>query len=175
MTTSTITATSALVSASGLASTEPLQAVLAEEPDTEISNAQGVDVVVLGTDAKNVGRTLQGLRYRKGRKTPFAVIPADLPNLNTVIAGLDVPYIVYGTEQRAHIRLKAMEGCSFVLETPVGECRVNLECAWNELDCLAAIGAGLALRIPLETLIERLEKAAAAKVRPVPVYHVIAA
>jgi hypothetical protein len=168
-------ATTALVSASGLNSTEPLQAVLAQEPDTELSNGSAVDVVVLGRDAKNVGRTLSALRYRKGRKTPFAVLPANLPNLNTVIAGLDIPYIVYGTEERAHIRLKEMEGCSFVLETPVGDARVNLECAWDELECLAAIGAGLALRIPLETLISRLENAAASKVRPVRVYHVRAA
>lgn len=168
-------ATTAIVSASGLASTEPLQAVLADEPDAELSNGAAVDVIVLGADAKNVGRTLSALRYRKGRKTPFAVLPANLPNLNTVIAGLDVPYIVYGAEERAHIRMKETEGCSFVLETPVGDCRVNLECAWNELDCLAAIGAGLALRIPLETLISRLEDAAASKVRPVRVYHVKAA
>lgn len=160
-------------SALGLESSEPLRAVIVDEPGCCYGIGPGSDVIVLADGNMS---NLQSLRYRRARRTPFAVLSTDLPNLDKLIAALRVPYITYGWgEQHAHIRIADLEGCAYKIATPVGECVLNLAWAWNPMDCLAAIGAGLALRIPLESLVERLENAAVAKVLPLQVYQVKAA
>lgn len=160
------------ISALGLQSSEPLRTVIADEPGCHYGPGPGSDVIVLAIGSLS---DLQWLRYRRTRRTPFAVLSTDLPDLQELMASLRVPYITYGQGERAHIRIEQTEGCAYKISTPVGEICLNLDWAWDAMDCLAAIGVGLALRIPLESLVERLETAAATKVRPLHVYQVKAA
>ena len=104
-----------------------------------------------------------GLAYRKGRPAPFAVVNIDDPAGERIVSSLKVPYITYGTQQRAHIRAEEIElgpeGTAYLLETPVGSSPVELRMSghFNVMNSLAAVGLGLALRVDLDDIVKALE------------------
>lgn len=104
------------------------------------------DILVLG-DEKDAGRLGQ-LRYRRQRPTPVAVVHVDCQRH---LKGLTVPYITFGLG-RGHIQMRKLFGRRYQVTTPVGECAVTVPPGCRPLDLLAAIGVGLAMRIPLEQL-----------------------
>lgn len=138
----------------GIRSSEPLEAVLG--PEVEMIDSDP-DLLVLGRSPVRFRAQLAGLRYRVGRRTPFLIAPDGLS-----LQFPDVPYVTYGETEDAHVRLIRAEGDKLQVETPVGNTSIEVGGGWDPLECLAAIAAGLACRIPIPSIVERLHKAARA-------------
>lgn len=104
---------------------------------------------------------------RKRPCTPYAVVNLDDAYGERVLQNCRVPFVTYGTCPEAHVRAVDIEaspdGLSYTLETPLGECRVNLQLSgfFNLHNSLAAISVGLALRMDLETVVEAVESVSA--------------
>lgn len=108
-------------------------------------------------------KLFDGLRYIKGRPAPFAVINGDDEYGLRLLQSLKVPYISYGCSDNCHIRASNVQlsahGASFDLDTPVGGRRVDLAVSgsFSVYNSLAAIGAGLALKLDLEQILVGIE------------------
>jgi hypothetical protein len=138
-----------------LSSDAPVRRVTCSQSDIIVGEEQSTpDVLVIGENAEPAQYLplLANLRYRQGRRTPFAVLPTHLPELKELLSTLQVPYITYGPG--GHVQAGQVNRRSFMLQTPLGEYRVALTGRLN--NSLAAVAAGLALRIPLEDMLEKL-------------------
>lgn len=108
-------------------------------------------------------KLFDGLRYIKGRPAPFAVVNGDDEYGLRLLQSLKVPYISYGCSEHCHIRASnvqlSAQGASFDLDTPVGGRRVDLAVSgsFSVYNSLAAIGAGLALKLDLEQILIGVE------------------
>lgn len=131
---------------SGLENQQPIARLV--DDNSRFSHLD-VDLLVLGMGARNRGPLLRQLRYRKGRRAPYAIVPEEfcLPGC------LKVPYITYGYSARAMVHPLRLDDHLVEIRTPLGD--LTLEQAWPLEDLLAAVALGLALRLAPETL-ERL-------------------
>ncbi|MFN8607204.1 MAG: hypothetical protein U0931_06710 [Vulcanimicrobiota bacterium] len=131
------------VHAAGLESHQPLTRLLDE--NHRFSHLD-VDLLVLGARARNRGLLLAQMRYRKGRRAPYIILPEEicLPGM------LKVPYITYGYSARAHIHPREISDEWVCIRTPLGD--LTLERAWALEDMLAAVALGLALRLTPEAM-----------------------
>lgn len=111
------------------------------------------DLLVLGPDVTHPQDYLKRLRYRRGRRTPVAVIPCSLPQ--SLLASLKIPYITYGPD--GHVQLFPLQPGYFVVQTPVG--RASLRVSGDGLEFLIAIAVGLALRISPDDLVPLFRRA----------------
>ncbi|MBS2036757.1 hypothetical protein JST97_17335 [bacterium] len=136
------------VQAAGLETIQPLTLLLNEHH--RFSHLE-VDLLVLGPRARNRGLLLRQLRYRRGRRAPYAILPLEfcVPGL------LKVPYITYGCSPSAHIYPVERTERSIKIRTPLGD--LDLERRWPLEDMLAAVGLGLAMRLTPEALMKLLE------------------
>jgi len=138
------------IQAVGLESNEPL-ALLLQEDEYRLC-ALEADLIVLGPLARNRVARLRQLRYRKGRRTPFAILPAE----SFAHGMVNVPYITYGLAESAHVRASSVSERFLIVHTPLGELTIELRSAWSVEDCLAAVALGLALRLDPDTIACRL-------------------
>src|SRR4051794_35078981 len=85
------------IQAVGLENVEPLASLLGEEH--RLCSLDG-DLLVMGPLARNRAAQIRQLRYRKGRRPPFAILPEESFSHGMV----SVPYIPYGLGESAHVR-----------------------------------------------------------------------
>lgn len=139
------------VHSDGLESSQPLELLLDQE---QRMSHLDVDLLVLGPLSRRRCALLQQLRYRKQRRAPYAVLPEEflLPGM------LKVPYITYGFSSNAHVYPAQLGDRHTVIHTPLGE--LTLELHWSVESLLAAVAAGLALRLSLDTIEQRLSSPA---------------
>lgn len=138
------------IQAVGLDCTEPL-ALLLQEDEHRLC-ALEADLLVLGPLARSRAARLRQLRYRKSRRTPFAILPAE----SFAHGMISVPYITYGLAESAHVRAGQVGERFLVVHTPLGELTIELRSGWSVDDCLAAVALGLALRLAPDTIARRL-------------------
>jgi hypothetical protein len=135
------------IHATGLECLEPLTLLLGE--NHRFSHLD-IDLLVLGPRARNRGQLLRRLRYRRNRRTPYAIISEEL----FCTGMLKVPYITYGYSPDAHVYPVDFSDELVRVSTPPGE--LTLELHWPLDDLLAAVSLGLALRLCPETLSQLL-------------------
>lgn len=141
------------IQAVGLVSTQPLVLLLQGE-EFRLCSLEA-DILVLGPEARDRSTRLRQLRYRKSRRTPFAILADEHFAHGTV----SVPYITYGLAESAHVRAVSLGDRCLVVHTPLGELMIELRPGWSVEDCLAAVALGLALRLDPETIAGRLASA----------------
>ena len=135
------------VHTAGLQDSQPLELLFDEQH--RLSHLD-VDVLVLGALARQRGTLLRQLRYRRERRAPYAILPEEF-----LIPGtLKVPFITYGYSPSAHVYPVDFSEDWICVHTPLGELRLELR--WSVEDTLAAVALGLALRLPPEEIVERL-------------------
>jgi UDP-N-acetylmuramoyl-L-alanyl-D-glutamate--2,6-diaminopimelate ligase len=108
-------------------------------------------------------RLFTGLRAEAQGKVPTAVINLDDPRGKDLAAMTRARVLTYGRGKDCQVRADAVridgKGLRFRLITPAGETMVrsSLIGDFNVDNILAAAGAGLALNLPLETMVRGIE------------------
>lgn len=108
-------------------------------------------------------RVAKGKLFKKLTPDGIGVINIDDPSGQYMVEQCDGKVFTYGIEQDADIKASQidvkMSGVSYRVETPVGKTQLNLQFTgyFNVYNSLAAIGVGLAFKIPLETIKMALE------------------
>jgi UDP-N-acetylmuramoyl-L-alanyl-D-glutamate--2,6-diaminopimelate ligase len=100
------------------------------------------------------------MSHKDGR---FAVTNQDDPKGEEIVKGINLPVIRYGLSPSSEISadrvISSFEGLSCRIRTPKGECsiRSKLIGEYNVYNILAAVAAGIAMDIPLETVKKGVE------------------
>lgn len=108
-------------------------------------------------------RVAKSKLFKKLTFDGIGVINIDDPSGQYMVEQCGGKVYTYGIEQEADIRASQVDvkmcGVSYLVETPVGRAHLNLKFTgyFNVYNSLAAIGAGLAFEIPLETIKVALE------------------
>ncbi|WP_071459354.1 UDP-N-acetylmuramoyl-L-alanyl-D-glutamate--2,6-diaminopimelate ligase [Bacillus massilinigeriensis] len=97
------------------------------------------------------------------KQPKYAVLNVDDPATNEYLSNTAAGIITYGIDNEADIRATNIEltasGTSFMLQTPLGNRKVNLKLAgrFNVYNALAAIATAVVSNVPLEDAVQSVE------------------